>query len=226
MKAFNRYAIYFLPKQNSALANFGANWLGWDIQKGQQTDYPSWVDADHQQRVSTPVKYGFHGTIKPPMRLAAGKDIEQLRQHIKDVCKAHQAFELPDLQLQAIGNFLALTLSEPCVALQNLAADCVCELDNFRAEPTPAELQKRLAANLTAQQQVMLKKWGYPYVLDEFKFHLTLTGKLPELEQQQQLALLSEQTNKLLKGHRVEDIALCGEADDGRFYLIERFALG
>ena len=50
-----------------------------------------------------------------------------------------------------------------------------------------AELARRNPASLTPRQRELLKTWGYPYVLDEFRFHLTLTDRVgderrPEVE--------------------------------------------
>ena len=48
----------------------------------------------------------------------------------------------------------------------------------FARPPGAAELERRRKAGLSAAQEKMLLRWGYPYVLDEFRFHLTLTGRL------------------------------------------------
>ncbi|HZD24872.1 MAG TPA: DUF1045 domain-containing protein, partial [Alphaproteobacteria bacterium] len=45
-----------------------------------------------------------------------------------------------------------------------------------RAPPQAAELAKRRAAGLTPRQEDLLRRWGYPYVMEEFRFHITLTG--------------------------------------------------
>jgi len=50
------------------------------------------------------------------------------------------------------------------------------------AKPLSAtELARRRQAGLTAAQDALLLTWGYPWVLDEFKFHLSLTGPLNAL---------------------------------------------
>ena len=37
-------------------------------------------------------------------------------------------------------------------------------------------------ADLDPAQRAMLEAWGYPYVLDTFKFHITLTGNLADAD--------------------------------------------
>lgn len=226
MKEFKRYAVYFLPQADSALAQFGAAWLGWDVASGGEISYPAWVTEGHAERVATPVKYGFHGTVKPPMRLAEGKSLESLRQRLQAVCQSHQAFTLPAFVLKDIGNFLCFTLSQPSAELQNLAEDCVRQLDDWRKPASEQELQRRRAAGLSERQAQLLEQWGYPYVFDQFKFHLTLSGKLNDTERAEQLALLQQHIHDLLnQTTTMLDLCLCGESEQGRFYLIERFPL-
>src|SRR5262249_54746601 len=53
---------------------------------------------------------------------------------------------------------------------------CVTAFDNFRSPVTPEERRRRLGAGLTNRQIENLDRWGYPYVLEDFRFHMTLTG--------------------------------------------------
>jgi 2'-5' RNA ligase len=67
---------------------------------------------------------------------------------------------------------------EPTRELEQLAADCVREFDSFRAPLTPDDRARRNPAKLSARQRDYLDRWGYPYVMEEFRFHMTLTGRL------------------------------------------------
>jgi len=89
-----------------------------------------------------------------------------------------------------------------------------------------AELARRRAAGLTQRQDTLLLRWGYPYVMEEFRFHLTLTGKLDaDLAETVQRYLVRTLAPVLPAPFRVEDLCLFGEDDQGRFHLIDRFAL-
>jgi hypothetical protein len=88
----------------------------------------------------------------------------------------------PRLRLARISRFWALTPCAPCPPLDRLANTCVRALDRFRAPPPAAELARRRAAGLTWRQEVLLQHWGYPYVMDEFRFHMTLTMQLDDDE--------------------------------------------
>lgn len=50
--------------------------------------------------------------------------------------------------------------------------------DGFRAPLSLDERDRRLAAGLSGRQIGNLDKWGYPYVLEDFRFHMSLTGKV------------------------------------------------
>ena len=85
---------------------------------------------------------------------------------------------LPPLAVADLHGFLALRETVPCPPLQALADACVEDLDRFRAPPSEAELARRRRASLTTQQDAMLVRFGYPYVLETWFFHMTLTRRL------------------------------------------------
>ncbi|HUN53275.1 MAG TPA: DUF1045 domain-containing protein [Candidatus Sulfotelmatobacter sp.] len=176
-----RYALYFAPERGSALARFGRRWLGYDVASGAFLPQPALADLPPQRLAAItaePRHYGFHATLKPPFVLAEGSDERALFRAVADFAEMQPAFQAPPLKLANISGFWALVLSEPCPAMQALAAAAVAELDPFRAPPAAAELAKRRRAGLTPVQEVLLRRWGYSYVMEEFRFHMTLTGRL------------------------------------------------
>lgn len=226
MSDYTRYAVYYLPPEGSALARFGASWLGWDSTTAQEAAHPNVRSVDVAAITATPRKYGFHGTMKPPFRLAEGTRTDDLKTELATLAAQHLAFEAPPLALKSLGYFLALVPSAPCEPLADLAARCVMDLDHFRAPPGEAELAKRRAAGLSAPQEANLLKWGYPYVFDQFRFHLTLSGKLEDAELAATKSELEPLTAPLCQGPMpVVDIALLGEVDGGRFHVIHRYPL-
>jgi hypothetical protein len=171
-----RHAIYFAPR--GALAAFGAAWLGWDPVTGAVSDgfaLPG-LPLPRAELVAAPRRYGLHATLKAPFRLAAGRDPARLDAAASAVARAHARFDLR-LEVGAIGPFVALLPAAPPPALRMLADACVTGLDRFRAPPDAAELARR-GARLDAAEAAHLARWGYPYVLDRFRFHITLTGPL------------------------------------------------
>jgi putative phosphonate metabolism protein len=185
-----RYAIYFAPMADSDLARFGSRWLGRDVETAKAVPQPvlDSLDADRLRTVTeAPRHYGFHGTLKPPFHLAQGCDVDDLRRAMIGFAGRQAAFEIAALRLREIGDFLALVPADPAPALSRLADACVTEFDAYRAPADAAEVAKRHAAGLTPRQAELLARWGYPYVLDEFRFHLTLTGSIADPEERSQM---------------------------------------
>jgi putative phosphonate metabolism protein len=172
----HRYAIYWAPKPGSGLHDFGAAWLGRDPVSGAELSPPGGLDAEMWRAATAdPRLYGFHGTLKPPFRT---DDSDGLLAALDTFAAARSPFDIPPLKLARLARFIALIPSAPAPALMTLADDCVRDFDRFRLPAPPDELAKRRAAGLTPRQDEYLLRWGYPYVLEEFRFHLTLTGKL------------------------------------------------
>lgn len=177
-----RYALYYAPAPKSAFGQFGARWLGRDAAADKAVPQPTLAGLpaeDVAQITGEPRRYGFHGTLKAPFGFADGRTESELTDRLAAFAAARQPFTTAPLVLAEIGGFLALIPREHSSALHVLAAECVRDFDDFRAPPTPAELTRRLARRLSPQQHALLSRWGYPYVMEEFRFHLTLTDKLP-----------------------------------------------
>ncbi len=165
------------------------------------------------------------------MRLRPGHDGDDLRRLSATLTEAWTPFTLPPLTLsvQIVGDFLALRPTADCPALNALAADCVRILDALRALPTAAELARRQAQSLSPRQQSLLAAWGYPYVFEEFRFHLTLTGRLtnipPTRIEELQAQLSTQFAPALAEPLPVDALALYLQTANQPFDLVERLPL-
>lgn len=224
MGTYRRFSVFYAPPFGSDLARFGAHWLGWDAEEGREVAHPQIEGIDVAEATATPRKYGFHGTLKPPFRLAPGADLPGLEDALGILSGRIAPFEAPALELRRLGRFLALVPSASSACLAALAAACVQDLDMFRAPPEESELARRRQAGLTAAQEANLARWGYPYVLDEFRFHMTLTGALTDPAKFE--TALSPFVEPFTRDPiALQQICLFGEAADGRFRIIRRFPL-
>lgn len=181
MTGFPRYAIYFAAGADHALSCFGAELLGYDAYSGDEISFPQealHVAPDWRDITTDPRKYGFHGTLKAPMALAPGKTEAELVAACATF--AEKARPMPVIRpvVDAISGFIAVIPAEPVDALQQLAADCVRDFDSFRTALTAEERARRKPEKLSERQREYLDRWGYPYVMEEFRFHMTLTGRL------------------------------------------------
>ena len=225
---FQRYAIYYAPPADADWSRFATRWLGWDMETGTEAPHPEVADLPLSvaEITATPRKYGLHATIKPPFRLAEGMTRAGLEIACADLCASLAPVTLDGLELTRLGRFLALCPTGDTTALNALAARAVEALDAFRAPAPDSELARRRAAGLSPAQEQNLLRWGYPYVMEEFRFHITLSGKLakPELGPVTE-ALAQHLAAGLPVPFTIPDLALMGEAEDGRFHLIHRYAL-
>jgi len=174
-----RFAIYFAPAATSNLWDRAATWLGRDASDGTPFDGPvAGIDRDRLLNLTQSAnRYGFHATIKAPMALADGATEADLRAALAEFAPRHQPIDLGRLRLAALQGFLALMVKGENEALQDFAAHVVEDFDPFRAPMSVKERAAR-AGGLTERQVELLDAYGYPYVFEEFRFHMTLTDRL------------------------------------------------
>jgi hypothetical protein len=214
-----RIAIYYAPQASDPLWAAGNIWLGRDPQSGRRITGP-YDDITEQPRL-----YGFHATLKPPMRPVHSWSM--LMEDATALAARIAPFDLPPLAVMDLGGFLALRETAPCPALHALADACVVDLDVHRTPPDAAELAKRRRGGLPPEQDAMLVDWGYPHVLTTWRFHMTLTRRLTPAERVDiQRVAESYFAEALAIPRRVEDICIFTQIAPGSaFLLAERLAL-
>ncbi|MDC7786730.1 DUF1045 domain-containing protein [Rhodoplanes sp. TEM] len=176
-----RYAIYFVPAPTHPLHRLGSALLGYDCYDGTEPPPPTGagLPEDWPALTEEPRRYGFHATLKAPFRLAQGGDETALREAVRRL--AHAQPDIPRIRpvVRTIGSFVAVVPAERVPALDRLAADCVTRLDRFRAPLTAEDRRRRQGALTTERLRENFESWGYPWVFESFRFHMTLTGPLP-----------------------------------------------
>jgi putative phosphonate metabolism protein len=230
-----RYAIYWAPPHETPLARLGTVWLGRDAEtsgpKAALSPRPpiaGFTPAEIDMLTAEPRRYALHATLKPPFALAPDQRLEDLCDALSRFAASETAFAIPPLQLAPIGRrFLALIPSAPCPALDKLAAGCVTRFDSFRRPASPGDLARRRASGLDETEESNLLRWGYPYVLDRFRFHVTLTGPLDAATldrlREPLTALFASATSAPLP---VRDLALFVQpTPNAPLTLVKRFAL-
>jgi putative phosphonate metabolism protein len=200
MSSYPRYALYYVPEAASVLYRFGAELLGYDAFTGSPVEQPAMPGfSDWPALTADPRKYGFHATLKAPFALAESCTESDLMSAVEGF--AATAREIPSFSpvVNKIGDFVAIVPAVAPAALSRLAADCVTSFDRFRRPLSDSERARRLSAKLTPRQIEHVDRWGYPYVFEEFRFHMTLTGRLP--------AAISDAVVEMLRA-RFSDLAI------------------
>ncbi len=225
-----RYAVYAAPTDKSPLARFAAAWLGRDPYAGKAVAQPAvpGVSAERLAAITaSPRLYGFHGTLKAPFLPAEGIGAEGLHATVRDLARSLPPVEVP-LKLDSLGGFLALVPAEPLPALQALADACVTGLDHLRAPLDEAELARRRRSGLSPVEDAHLIRFGYPYVLDRFRYHMTLTERLAEPEHGQLKQILTDLTAPFCREPFLLDALVIFEQPDrsSPFVVTGRHPLG
>jgi putative phosphonate metabolism protein len=230
MATIPRYAIYYIPPAGSALDRFGAELLGYDARSGSEVGFPDevlqmapdWRDLTRDAR-----RYGFHATLKAPFALASGKTEAELVVACEEFAEAPRPIPVIQPVVESIDGFIAVMPSEPSVELELLAADCTRDFDPFRAPLTPEDRARRNPAKLTPKQRERLERWGYPYVMEDFRFHMTLTCRLAAARREPVLAMLQSRFSDIgLDMLAINRIALFRQENaESRFRVINHWKL-
>ncbi|MBK1665354.1 hypothetical protein CKO38_16915 [Rhodospirillum rubrum] len=177
-----RLALYAAPPADHPLAEKTALWLS------NPPPLAGFSAETLHALTADPRHYGFHATLKAPFALAAGATTDLVIDAARRFA-LHRAAPPPlSLKVRALGPFLALVPPTPVPAIDALAAGCLRSFEPFRAPSDPADLARRRAAGLTPSQDAHLARWGYPYVLGDYRFHMTLSGPLIDANRREALS--------------------------------------
>lgn len=232
-----RYALYLAPPPDSELWRFGSRVLGRDAESGEDIfgfAPEGWAEDAWRIAADEPRRYGFHATLKAPFRLREGLSFETLASGVETLAGDVGAFELGRLEVSWLAasqgrGFVALTPAADAAGrarLTELEARAVRELDRFRAPLSEAERARRAPERLSTRQRDYLDTFGYPFVLEEFRLHFTLSG--PVAQPAALAASLAVDFGRAVAATRfqVDSLALFVQPESGApFRIVRRFPL-
>lgn len=172
-----RFALYYAPSTTSLLWERAQIWLG---AEPDGTDGPALSAGERLPLVRSARRYGFHATIKAPMALRAGQSRDSLMDAVDRFAAVTAPVEIGPLVIKPLKGFLALVPEVQGSALTGFAQSVVEAFDGFRAPMAAEDRERRLRSGLSARQTELLDQFGYPYVAEEFRFHMTLTDRLED----------------------------------------------
>ncbi|WP_233836033.1 DUF1045 domain-containing protein [Paraburkholderia sp. ZP32-5] len=225
-----RFAVYYAPSHESMWWQAGSAWLGRDAQSGKDCVPPQLPGLTRPLAALTdaPRRYGWHGTLVAPFRLDASITQADVLEVARAWALTQQPFALP-IEAATLGDFVALRPADAHgdARMREVAASALQSLDTLRAQPSAADLARRLAAPLSERQRTLLLQWGYPYVLDEFRFHMTLSNSLADANERATLLAWWRQRTTELGPLAIDRAALFVEPAPGEpFVLWERLPFG
>lgn len=230
-----RYAVYYAPNPGTLGWLAGSHWLGRCaalLKPLPQLEIDGVPPEVLQQVTAAPRRYGWHGTLKAPFALAPDADWLTLQQAVHTLARSLQPFDMPLMRVERLDDFIALVPAHTAAshaALQIVAAACVTQLQPLAAPLPDAELARKRASGLTPRQDELLQRWGYPFVLEEFRFHMSLTGSLRHIETATQDVILEAAQDFFadLPPLRFDSLALFAEPAPGAdFVLLDHLEMG
>ena len=228
-----RYALYFAPAPLSPLQVFGARVLGYDQATGRNAShYPTIVNQVPNWQLLTrdPARYGFHATFKAPFELAPLRTEAELVSEVERAASQWETIDLGALAVGKISTFIALVPCRTPPGLAEFAQALVERFDSFRAPMSAADRARRHPDRLTGRQRAHLDRWGYPFVHDEFRFHMTLAGPIKP----QQIHFVRDSLQRVFRAEVADwDAPVIIDAlsvfkqprRDGPFYILSRHTL-
>ena len=194
-----RFALSYVPQDRTPLAALGRMWLGRDIHSQETQDQPV-VLGILPERLAELTKWrrsdGLHSVLKPSFQLNPAASLDSMVATAHILARNFEPVEIPQLEINVIGKFIALALTVPSRRIVELASQCVRVFDGYR-QPLNIDLNARyLRDKLTVYQNRMLKHWGYAFVMEEFQFFIPLTDRI---EDDQERHILTKALSKLCK---------------------------
>jgi hypothetical protein len=220
-----RVALYYAPATEDPLFRLSSQWLGRDPETNTPCPQPDIPDIGEVTAEAS--GYGFHATLKPPMRLKPGTSWNDVLDATTEIASTVPAFDLPEMAVTDLRGFLALCETTPSPQLQALSDACVAGLDHLREPPDEAELARRRRHGLPPAQEANLLRWGYPHVFSTWFFHMTLTRRLNATEKAIfQPAAMEFFADVVKLTRRVTELCLFTQAEPGAaFTIAERIPL-
>lgn len=166
-----RVAVYYAPEREDSLWRLGVTWLGRDPETGEHCRQPDIPDLP--ALTTSPRRYGFHATLKAPIHLVGAFD--DFLVDARALARRLVPCSLPALAVRNMDGFVAICPVAPSRALNAFADACVTGLDHHRQVEDTAT-QTRRAQGLSASALNHLERWGYPFVLEDWRFHMTLSN--------------------------------------------------
>ncbi len=179
-----RYAVYYAPAPDDPLHTATSAWLGRDASTGRSVSRvtpPSLSGLDIEALTADPSGYGFHATLKAPFELADDSSEHALAAAVSAFSRSREAFTA-SIAPATLGDFIAFRIDRSCPEMDALEAECVRAFEPYRAPISDFDVARKRKAGLTPEQDRYLLEYGYPYVFEFFRFHMTLTGRVRDAE--------------------------------------------
>lgn len=173
-----RYAICYTPKRGSAFAAFGRSWFGRANDGATLHAFSASSLGGLVEEYASPFpgRYiGLHAPFFSPFPLREEANLNEVDTRLMAFASHRKKIETGPLVLACVKNSLVLQPAKPRPELSWLALQCFNAFESFAANSPMAETEH---PHLSRHQKLLLKSFGQPHVMSEFRFSIALTGAL------------------------------------------------
>lgn len=208
MDELTPFAVYLIPADETPLYEFGSQVLGYDV-RGKSPLLSPWASS-----VGTASDFGFHLTVADALYLGSRRELDLLIKEIEFISQEFKPFTVNFSWQEGFpnANSIALTCSEESGMLESLHFEMIARCyrqalgSNYSIGIAPADRSASVGRN-----KLMIQRYHAPYILQQFKPHLTLLTNLPQtpLERESVVSSLYKTYRESINLEKIEIASLC-----------------
>ena len=223
---YEEFAIHWVPRHGTRLAEFGAGWTGWCAEHGMSSDVQEyrWLRRGQPEAPGMSALHGLHAPLKPGFKLAIGQSFWSLEDDLISFAQSLPTIQMPRFEVTVFDGRVVLVPSRPNRPILRLIRNLDAVIRPFEAQPVYSQCAGGQA--LAGVDLPGMQAWTDFNGGSITGFQVPLTDRM-ELQRAFDLAdsLTPRLKAVLAEPLHLMDVALMGNPGRGRpWRLIERFA--
>lgn len=223
---YEEFAVYWVPRAGSALAEFGAGWTRWCAERGMRSDLPEYRYM-RRGRPEMPGETGLHGLhspLKSAFRLGRGRSFWSLEHDLMTLAQSLPSVRLPLFEVNVFDGRVVLALSRPSRPVMRVIRHLEELVRPYEAVPN--YVQYTGENGVAGVDLPGMRAWTDCDGASVARFHIPLSDRMELSRAFEMVDTLTPQLSEALREPQfLMDLALMGNPGRGRpWRLIERYA--
>ena len=195
-----------MPDRNTSLYKFGSEILGYDL--WQEESIPADNDDITRLRpfVGKAEEFGFHATLADALFFVTDSEVNRVKAELKTLCEDLTPFRLNEFRLSdnfREDNDLVLLCNDSSGITEVLHHELVSRVYNCAISSNYLSGRTHNKLPLSQRANLMIERYGAPYILKAFDLHFTLCSELPNDDSERRK--LFDHAAKLFNTHGLGD---------------------
>lgn len=175
-------AVYIIPSSSSGFYKFGSSVIGYDVIR-EESIPPSESTAGLRQYVGEAAAYGFHATLAEALYFTTNNSIERVRSEVKFLSRQFKPFRLNGLRVEVSPHdvsALVVRADDQSGTVECLHHELVSRIYGLAVSSTYlAGSTVKALPRESLRAQLMLDRYGSPFIFQDYMLHFTLCGACP-----------------------------------------------